>query len=76
MDLTRRERDVALLAASGKNSSQIGKKLGTSALTVRKQLHNAYKKLGISSRLELMALFTRNPLPDIIPSFASSAPKE
>jgi DNA-binding CsgD family transcriptional regulator len=61
-NLTRRERDVVLMAASGKNSRQICKELGTSSVTVRKQLHNAYKKLGINSRFELMAIFARNPL--------------
>jgi DNA-binding CsgD family transcriptional regulator len=61
-NLTRRERDVVLMAASGKNSRQICKELGTSAVTVRKQLHNAYKKLGINSRFELMAIFARNPI--------------
>jgi DNA-binding CsgD family transcriptional regulator len=60
--LTRRERDVVLMAASGKNSRQICKELGTSAVTVRKQLHNAYKKLGINSRFELMAIFARNSI--------------
>ncbi len=60
--LTRRERDVALKAAAGKNSRQISQELGTSSVTVRKQLHTAYGKLGISSRYELMAMFARNPL--------------
>jgi DNA-binding CsgD family transcriptional regulator len=60
-NLTHREREVVLMAASGKNSRQICKKLGTSWVTVRKQLQNAYKKLRINSRLELMALFARNP---------------
>ena len=60
--LTRREREVALKAAAGMKSRQISQELGTSAVTVRKQLHTAYAKLGISSRYELMAMFARNPL--------------
>jgi DNA-binding CsgD family transcriptional regulator len=59
-ELTRRERDVVLLAVAGKNSAEIAKKLGTSPITVRMQLHKAYKKLGIHSRFELMAQFSQN----------------
>ncbi len=66
--LTPREREVALLAAAGKNSRQIGKDLGTSAVTVRKQLHHVYKKLGINSRLELMAMFAKDPISGVPPA--------
>jgi DNA-binding CsgD family transcriptional regulator len=60
--LTRREREVALLASVGKNSAEIAKKLGTSGITVRTQLHKAYQKLGINSRYQLMTMFAKNPL--------------
>lgn len=60
--LTPRERDVALLAARGLASPAIAQQLGTAPITVRMQLHTTYKKLGIKSRHELMALFSNNDL--------------
>lgn len=61
-NLSRREREVVLLAAAGKNSGEIARKLGTSSVTVRTQLTKAYRKLAIHSRLELMSMFAQNPL--------------
>ena len=45
--LTRRERDCALLAAQGLHNRDIAKKLGKSEITVRNQLSSIYKKLGV-----------------------------
>ena len=53
--LTRRERECALLAAEGLHNGDIAKRLGKSQITVRNQLSSIYKKLGIDSRNKLIA---------------------
>jgi DNA-binding CsgD family transcriptional regulator len=53
--LTRRERECALLAAEGLHNGDIAKRLGKSQITVRNQLSSIYKKLGIDSRSKLIA---------------------
>ena len=57
--LTRRERDCALLAAQGLPNRDIAKKLGKSEITVRNQLSSIYRKLGIDTRHKLIAAFAR-----------------
>jgi DNA-binding CsgD family transcriptional regulator len=54
--LTRRERGVAMLAASGLSNKEIAANLVVSVRTVENQLHSAYGKLGIASRHELASL--------------------
>jgi DNA-binding CsgD family transcriptional regulator len=51
--LTAREREVALLAATGLSNKQIGERLFLSPRTVSDHLHNIYPKLGIVSRAAL-----------------------
>lgn len=51
--LTRREREVALLAARGLTTKAIARQLGLSERTVSNHLQNAYVKLGISTRTDL-----------------------
>ena len=51
--LTRREREVAGLAAAGASSREIAAKLVLSVRTVDNHLQNVYSKLGVSSRDEL-----------------------
>jgi DNA-binding CsgD family transcriptional regulator len=51
--LTPREREVALLAAGGRTSAEIGDQLGLSTRTVDTHLAHVYRKLGISGRSEL-----------------------
>ncbi len=53
--LTAREREVALLAAAGATSREIGERLFLSARTVDTHLANVYRKLGVSGRNELPA---------------------
>jgi DNA-binding CsgD family transcriptional regulator len=52
-DLTRREREIALLAAAGHSSRDIAGRLVISVRTVDNHLQNAYRKLGVSRRQEL-----------------------
>lgn len=51
--LTRREREVAELAARGTTSKDIAEKLFVSTRTVENHLQRAYEKLGVRSRPEL-----------------------
>ncbi|HWO61090.1 MAG TPA: LuxR C-terminal-related transcriptional regulator [Umezawaea sp.] len=54
--LTRRERDVARLAAEGRSSRWIAEHLALSRRTVDNYLGRAYAKLGVSRRSELAAV--------------------
>jgi DNA-binding CsgD family transcriptional regulator len=47
--LTRRERDVVSLLASGCSYSQIGDRLGISVHTVTSHIRSAYRKLDVHS---------------------------
>ena len=51
--LTRREREVATLAARGLSNREIAERLVVSVRTIENQLHSAYGKLGIEGRGEL-----------------------
>jgi len=51
--LTRREREVAGLAARGFTDRAIADQLVVSIRTVETHLHNAYTKLGVTGRVEL-----------------------
>lgn len=51
--LTRRERDVARLVATGQRNRNIAGVLGISEGTVKMHLHNVYAKLGLESRTQL-----------------------
>jgi DNA-binding CsgD family transcriptional regulator len=55
--LTGREREVAMLAATGLSSPQVAQSLGISTRTVDNHLQQVYRKLGISSRRELSVAF-------------------
>jgi DNA-binding CsgD family transcriptional regulator len=52
--LTQRERQVVRLAAEGKTHREIGEKLFIGQRTVETHLANAYAKLGIESKVDLM----------------------
>ena len=54
--LTRRERDVVQLAAQGLTARQIGSLLFIGERTVETHLANAYGKLGVRSKVELIRL--------------------
>lgn len=54
--LTLRERQVAALAAAGKQNVEIAHELHVSPTTISSHLKNIYRKLGIHSRRELANL--------------------
>ncbi len=62
--LTAREREIALLAASGVQSKEIAERLYLSVRTVNNHLQNVYTKLGVSSRAELAGVLDRGPTDD------------
>ena len=57
--LTRSERDVVDLVVQGLTNAEIGARLFVSARTVETHLSHVYRKLAISSRVELAAQATR-----------------
>jgi DNA-binding NarL/FixJ family response regulator len=64
--LTRREREVAELAAGGRSKREIAEHLVVSIRTVGSHLNHAYAKLGSSSRTDLALLFRlERPQPDV-----------
>lgn len=56
--LTRREREIAVMAARGLTNKEIASALVISVRTVDNHLSNAYAKLGITTRGELKLLLT------------------
>ena len=58
--LTKRERDITRLIASGLANKDIALRLGLSEKTVRNHLSTIYSKLGLTNRLELGLLASKN----------------
>lgn len=54
--LTRRERQIALLAAAGQSTKQIAHQCGLTEGTVKVHLHSIFRKLGAASRAELSSI--------------------
>jgi ATP/maltotriose-dependent transcriptional regulator MalT len=52
--LTRREREVARLAAQGRSAREIAERLYIGERTVETHLANAYAKLGVTSKIDLV----------------------
>jgi DNA-binding CsgD family transcriptional regulator len=57
--LTPAERAVARLAAAGSSNVEIGRARGCSPRTIANQLASIYRKVGVGSRAELIALLAR-----------------
>ena len=57
--LTDSERDVAMRAFAGESNAVIAAARGSSVSTVKNQLSSLFRKLGVSSRAELVALAHR-----------------
>ncbi|MCE2899722.1 MAG: helix-turn-helix transcriptional regulator [Gemmatimonas sp.] len=58
--LTRAEREVALLLLKGLGHKQVAAQLGRSERTVRQQAVDVYRKAGIQGRAELAAFFLQD----------------
>jgi DNA-binding CsgD family transcriptional regulator len=61
VDLTPREREIALLAAAGASSREIADRLVISVRTVDNHLQNAYRKLGVTRRKDLPRVLSGTP---------------
>jgi len=59
--LTRREREVAELAARGMSNSEVARELGISAETVKQHLTQVFKKAGVDGRAALAARLYAGP---------------
>jgi len=59
---SKRELEVAMLAAAGMSNREIGQRLCISAFTVRDHLHSAFKKLGVNNRAMLAGALTVSAL--------------
>jgi len=59
--LSAAERDVLSYLPLGYTNAEIARARGTSSRTVRNQLSTAYVKLGVATRAEAVARFTREP---------------
>lgn len=59
--ITRREAEVLDCLAKGLSNSEIAARLYLSPKTVKNHLHNAYAKLGVTTRAEAVALWLRGP---------------
>lgn len=58
-DLTRTEREIVTLLCEGLTNPQIARRLTVSARTVQGHLLKVFRKLGVSSRTELVARMLR-----------------
>jgi len=61
--LTRREHQIAGLAASGRSNKAIAEELSISPTTVARHIANILAKLGFTSRTQIAAWFTSEPAP-------------
>jgi two-component system, NarL family, nitrate/nitrite response regulator NarL len=61
--LTAREREIAVLVASGNSNKQIARQANISEGTVKLHLHNVYRKLRVPNRTSLAALLQRHVRP-------------
>jgi len=52
--LSKREKEIVRLAASGLSNCEVGRRLSLSESTVKNYLVRVYEKLGISTRIELI----------------------
>lgn len=62
VSLTPREKQIIIMAAEGEKNSYIASKLGITVGTVKRTLSNAYNKLNINSRVELLHYYYNEQL--------------
>ena len=60
LQITARELEIGRLVARGLTNAEVGEVLGISRATVSTHLQRAYKRIGASSRAELVAYITEN----------------
>ena len=60
--LSRREREVVTMVASGMTNKEIARRLNIATYTVKSHVHNILEKLGVHSRLEAVAYANRHHL--------------
>jgi DNA-binding CsgD family transcriptional regulator len=65
LSLTTQERRVLSHVAAGQSNAEIAADLFVAPSTVRKHLENAYRKLGVASRLAAVARLQGRDLPDL-----------
>jgi DNA-binding NarL/FixJ family response regulator len=63
LNITEREHDVIHCLSKGLTNKEIGQQLGISQHTVRDHLSSVFKKLNISSRIELAILINASKVP-------------
>jgi len=66
--LTAREREIALLAASGFSNKAIASEVNSSEGTVKVHMHNIFRKLSIKKRAALIIRFNFQSLQEAAPS--------
>jgi DNA-binding NarL/FixJ family response regulator len=59
-DLTKREREIFTLIATGYDNDRIAEELGLAIQTVRNQVSTIYSKLGVKDRFEIIRLANRS----------------
>ena len=70
--LTMREREIALLVASGLSNREIADELVISKRTVDAHVNHIFTKLGVSSRVQL-TIWLRDRVPERLPDELSAA---
>ena len=60
LNLTDREASIIELVLQGHSSESIGLKLNISTGTVKVHRRNVYRKLGISSQIQLLSIYLKN----------------
>jgi two-component system nitrate/nitrite response regulator NarL len=63
--LTRRERELVAEIAAGASNKTIAARFGVSQQTVRNQLSTLFRKLNVSSRLELAVKFANRDVSEL-----------
>ncbi|WP_327738417.1 helix-turn-helix transcriptional regulator [Streptomyces nojiriensis] len=71
--LTRRQREVLLLAANGNTNAQIARWLGVTPNSVAEVLAKAYRALGVADRAQAVAVSLRLELLDMDAVFLPAA---
>ena len=69
-NLTDREAEVVSLVSTGMGDNEIISTLNVSGSTLKKHLYNAYRKIGVSSRMQLLKKLKSDSLGKSLPRIA------